>query len=149
MPLPDLRSDWRGPSTESRLQAARLQAALEDSRQQIFGGCTHSNPAEAAAEKSARDIGEVVASNDMYHLAGMVHLQRRVLGRPMSDPEVQSCVKGIVAALGDIRRGSSTEGSLLFPMFTAGCDALDQSDRDLILERLQGVEGWGMTHVSL
>jgi hypothetical protein len=34
-------------------------------------------------------------------------------------------------------------------MFVAGCDAQDEGQREKIMDRLRGVEGFGMTQVSL
>lgn len=50
--------------------------------------------------------------------------------------------------LGKVRRGGTAEANLLFPMFTAGCDAREGKVRGEILERLRAVEGSGMTQVS-
>lgn len=47
-----------------------------------------------------------------------------------------------------MRRGGTAEANLLFPMFTAGCDARDGGVRAEILERLRVVERSGMTQVS-
>ena len=100
----------------------------------------------------------MVATNDAFHWAGLVHLYRRVLGRRGADPEVQFAVGEIVRQLGRVRRGGTAEANLLFPMFTAGCDAPEEGEgegvgvggvRKEILERLRGVEGSGMTQVSL
>ena len=71
-----------------------------------------------------------------------------MLGRGSKDAEVQRAVGEIVAQLGKVRRGGTAEANLLFPMFTAGCDAGDVGVRAEILDRLRGVEGSGMTQVS-
>lgn len=142
----DIRSDWQ-PSSDTLQAADKLKLAIEQSRQRMHEGCTHSNPHEPTEDKSPQDIREILASNEMFHWAGLIHLYRRVLGRPSHDPDVQGCVGETVAALARIRRGSTMESCLLFPMFTAGCDAREQDQRDRIMERLKGVEGWGMPHV--
>jgi len=90
---------------------------------------------------------EMMATNEMFHWAGLIHLMRRVLNRPSSDPEVQNAVREIVGDLYKIRHGSTTEACLLFPMFTAGCDAQEQNQRDRIMSRLRIVENFGMTQI--
>ena len=91
----------------------------------------------------------MVATNEAFHWAGLVHLDRRVLGKSSRDPEVQNAVREIVGALYKVRKGGTAEACLLFPMFTAGCDAQDLGQRELIMERLRSVEGSGMTQVRL
>lgn len=98
----------------------------------------------ASAIKSDTDIAEIYAVNEAFHFAGLIHLHRRVLGRPPSHPDVQSNVRRIVHSLSKIRRGSSAESNLLFPIFSGGCEALGEETRGVFKERLQGVEGWGM-----
>lgn len=78
-----------------------------------------------------------------------MHLYRRVLGKPPDDADVTAAIRQIVALLYKVRRGSSAEACLLFPMFVAGCDAQDEGQREKIMDRLRGVEGFGMTQVSL
>lgn len=142
----NIRRDWQ-PSPDTVQVADKLRLALEESRQHVHEGCTHSNPQEPTENKSPQDIREILCSNEAYHWAGLLHLYRRVLGRSSDDRDVQKCVSEIFEALGRVRRGSSMESCMLFPMFTAGCDARKQEQRDMIMERLKGVEGWGMRHV--
>jgi len=54
-----------------------------------------------------------------------------------------------VESLDRVRRGSTAEACLLFPMFTAGCHAKGEGRRGRIMERLRSVEGSGMTQVCL
>jgi len=54
-----------------------------------------------------------------------------------------------VECLDRVRRGSTAETCLLFPMFTAGCHAKGEGRRGRIMERLRSVEGSGMTQVCL
>ena len=70
-----------------------------------------------------------------------------MLGKPSNDKEVQIYVGEILTALYKIRPGGTAEGCLLFPIFTAGCDALEEGQRAYIMERLQSVEKSGMFQV--
>lgn len=138
------------PSPETREAAEKIRVALESSKEHVHEGCVHYNsPAEPTVDKSPQDAQEIYRTNEMFHWAGLIHLHRRVLAKHTRDPDVQDKVREIVEALKLVRKGSSTESCLLFPMFTAGCDAVDEEQRECISERLQGVEGWGMTHVSI
>ena len=137
---------WR-PSSQVMEEAEKLRHALMDSMTTVHEACMHNDPSQPTEEKSPQDIQEIQSCNAMYHWAGLIHLYRRVMGRLTADADVQQCVQSVVNELKKISRGSTTEGCLLFPMFTAGCDALDNDHRGALIERLKGVEGWGMTHV--
>ena len=141
-----MNPNWR-PSGEVITQAEKLKLQLQEGRGHVSKACTHRR-ANISESEMAWDSLEIYATNEAFHWAGLIHLTRRVLGRPSSDPEVQNAVREIIGALYKVRRGSTAESCLLFPMFTAGCDALDKGQRMKILERLKSVESYGMTHVS-
>ena len=139
--------NWRPPDAR-RAEAERLKLDLQESRTRQYPGCCpHHHDGEE--DEEGRDSVEMEATNAAFHWAGLVHLNRRVLGKKSTDPEVQMAVKEIVNALDRVRKGSTAEACLLFPMFTAGCDALQSDQRNNILGRLLVVEGTGMTHVRL
>jgi hypothetical protein len=142
----DIVPTW-SPSPAIAAKAETLRIALTDARTHVYKGCPHrdSNPDNP---QDGWDGLEMAATNEAFHWAGLVHLYRRVLGKHREDEDVQRAVRAIVGALYKIRRGGQAEACLLFPMFTAGCDALDQGHRDSIMERVRSVEGFGMTQVS-
>ncbi|KAH0343217.1 hypothetical protein KCU81_g5379, partial [Aureobasidium melanogenum] len=143
----NIDSDWR-PSEEVLKEAEVLKQELSHSRHHVQRGCRHSlDEDEQSSERTRLELQEMVSVNESFHLAGLIHLNRRVFGKPSTDPEIQQSVKLVLKALKDVRRGGTAESSLLFPMFTAGCDAQDTEDRETILERLKLVEGLGMTYV--
>ncbi len=125
--------------------AQELDQALADSRQHPAKPCTHMTSTGEAAYHW--DHLEMAATNEAFHWAGAVHLHRRILGKPSGHADVQAAVKEIFGALYKVRKGSSAEACLLFPMFTAGCEAEYEAPRDDILKRLKGVERFGMTQV--
>ena len=154
----NIKPDWI-PSFEIRAAAEKLERELNKGRECVISECKHGAPplplratnleVEVTDERDPeQDSLEAKATNEAFHLCGLIHLYRRVLGRPCADPVVQAGVSGIVSALYKVRRGSSAEASLLLPTFTAGCDALDNDHRQKIMERVRSVEGFGMTHVS-
>jgi hypothetical protein len=146
-----IREEW-SPSPEIYEQAMRIRTELEEglSDQYIHQGCNHhsSSPGGSAEAEPAWDTTEIYATNEMFHWGGLVHLYRRVLGKPATDPEVQNAIREIVELLYKVRRGSSAEACLLFPIFVAGCDTQDEGQREKIMDRLKGVEGFGMMQVS-
>lgn len=91
---------------------------------------------------------EMSATNEAFMWAGLIHLNRRVLAAPRDSADVQQAVSEVVGTLYRVRNGGSAEACLLFPLFTAGCEAGDSAQRDLIMARVRSVEESGMTQVS-
>jgi hypothetical protein len=129
-------------------QANSIRRDLEEglSGSMAYKGCNHRSSSTSESE-GAWDAIEIYATNEMFHWAGLIHLYRRVLNLPSTDASVQHAVREIVGLLYKVRRGSTAEACLLFPMFAAGCDARDQGQREKIMERLRCVEGFGMVQV--
>lgn len=144
----NVRQDWV-PSPAVVQEAVKIRRALEEGLldRNIRKGCNHRSSMSSESE-GAWDATEIYATNELFHWAGLIHLYRRVLGKPATDIEVQHAVREIVGLLYKIRRGSTAEACLIFPMFAAGCDALDEGQREKIMDRLRGVEGFGLNHVS-
>ena len=141
----NLRPGWH-PTPQTIQEAAKLKADLTDARQHRYQGCPHRR-ASTQIEDSSYAV-ELVTTNEAFHHAGFIHVNKRILGRPSTDMEVQFAVREIVSALFKVRKGGTAEGCLLFPMFTAGCDAFEPLQRATIMERLQRMEGLGMSHVK-
>ncbi|KAJ0158600.1 hypothetical protein CTA2_11248, partial [Colletotrichum tanaceti] len=120
-------------------RARQLEQELMDSMSQPSPLCKHIQSVEDKGRQ------EMVLMNEAFHWAGLVHLRRRVLGKPPGHEGVQGPVRRIVACLECIRPGGSAETGFVFPMFTAGCNALDEGQRGKILERFRSVESNGMT----
>lgn len=141
----NINENWQ-PSQEIVDEAGRLKNDLVEARQHRYQGCPHRR-ASTQIEDSSYAV-ELVTTNEAFHHAGFIHVNRRILGKPSTDPEVQFAVREIVSALYKVRKGGTAEGCLLFPMFTAGCDAQDETQKRKILERLQRMEGLGMSTVK-
>jgi hypothetical protein len=146
----NVHEDWQ-PSPNIAAQAQQLKRELRAAREQVWKPCPYpsntdnvDNPHEAGW-----DALEIAATNDMFHWAALIHLNRRVLNLPLEDPEVQFAVSEIVGGLYKIRGGSSAEANILFPLFTAGVSAVDPLQRGRVMSRLGVVETFGMTHVSI
>ena len=144
------------PTAEIVQKAEQLKIDLQNARMHRYRGCPHrpSTPetsrrakGHSRNEDAGYDLLEMVATNEAFHWAGLIHLNRRILGKRSEDLEVQIAVREIVSALYKVRKGGTAEACLLFPMFTAGCDAREPGQRSVIMERLRSVEGSGMTQV--
>jgi hypothetical protein len=139
-----IRSEWQ-PSEDIVACADKLEADLAASRLHPAKPCTHMQSSGEAAYQW--DSLEMAATNEAFHWAGLVHLHRRILGKPSPHSDVQNAVREVFGALYKVRKGSSAEACLLFPMFTAGCDTQHAKQRSDILERMKSVERLGMTQV--
>ncbi|KAK3063904.1 hypothetical protein LTS18_011815 [Coniosporium uncinatum] len=139
----NVRAEWR-PSQEVVDAAQLIRKDLQNSREHVYKSCDH-GPASGNENESAWDSLEIYATNEAFHWAGLIHLYRRCLNLPSSSPEVQTCVRGIVGMLYKVRRGSTAEACLLFPMFAAGCEMENQRDREKLRGRLKDVEEFGMS----
>ncbi|KAJ9659190.1 hypothetical protein H2201_007454 [Coniosporium apollinis] len=174
----EIREQWR-PDADIVEEAAALKEELERSMNGVYRGCSfhHHAPSGStcAAEtglgsavppdseaEDAWDALELHATNMAFHWAGLVHLNRRILNLPSSDPAVQDAVREIVGQLYKVRRGGNAEACLVFPMFTAGVEMrweqwedipvakmkrLEEL-REMIAERLAALEGVGMGQVN-
>ena len=91
---------------------------------------------------------EILTSNVTFHLAAMIHLRRRILFEPRASPTIQALVGKLVSNFRKIRHGGNAEACILFSIFTAGCEALEEETKNYILERIHGIEGAGMMQVS-
>ncbi|KAL7628212.1 hypothetical protein AAE478_002411 [Parahypoxylon ruwenzoriense] len=139
-----VRHDWE-PSEETCEQASKIEAAVKESMLQSPVPCKHIHK-KGDVEKW--DRREMEATNEAFHWAGLVHLYRRIMGKPSEDIFVQTAVQKIVECFSRIRPGGTAESCLLFPMFTAGCDAKNEGQRALILQRFMTAENHGMTQAS-
>lgn len=143
---PDLtiRPEWQ-PSEDIVIRAQKLETDLNKSRLRPAKPCTHMQSRDETTYQW--DSLEMAGTNEAFHWAGLVHLHRRILGKPSTHNDVQTAVREIHGALYKVRLGSSAEACLLFPMFTAGCDTREESKRSYVLERIKSVERFGMTQV--
>ncbi|KAL0939041.1 C6 zinc finger protein [Colletotrichum truncatum] len=133
-------SDWI-PTLDCVRRAQQLEHGLMESMAQPSHPCKH------VKIVGARDIQELVLLNEAFHWAGLVHLHRRVLGKLSGHADVQGPVQRIYSCMEYITPGGTTETGFLFPMFTAGCNTLDEGQKTRILQRFRSVESNGMTQV--
>ncbi|CZT13278.1 related to acriflavine sensitivity control protein ACR-2 [Rhynchosporium agropyri] len=140
----EIITTWK-PSDYIAERAHKLQKDLDASILHPSKPCTHMQSSGGAAYQW--DSLEMTAINEAFHYAGLVHLHKRILGKGSKHPDVQNAVLEIFGALNKVRRGSSAEACLLFPMFTAGCDTRDEKKRIEILDRIKSMEMVGMTQI--
>jgi hypothetical protein len=150
------KPEWQPPREISE-EADELRVDLDNSRVHPQPKCTQhvsSDPENGGLYGNGVGVHEhdegtgLEYTNAAFHWAGQIHLLRRIYNLPRSDEEVQHAVRQIVEALQRVPQGGNAEACLLFPMFTAGVEAEDQSIRDTVLGRIKGVEEFGMCQVG-
>ncbi|OLN88481.1 hypothetical protein CCHL11_01722 [Colletotrichum chlorophyti] len=129
------------PGSPSIQQAVELEEMVLESVSREVRPCRH---IRSVGGQERREMGLM---NEAFHWAGTIHLHRRVLRKPSDHADVQRAVGKIVDCMESIRKGGTAETGFLFPMFTAGCNSLDERQRARILERFRSVESNGMAQV--
>jgi hypothetical protein len=129
--------DWV-PSREVQVSAESLLENMHRSRLRGHARGTH---------HTDRENWEMAAVDDAFHWSGVVQLYRRVLGHSAQSRAVQEAVSEIYLALGRIQPGSSTDCSVLFPLFTVGCETQSLQQRAEIRARVTGFEAEGLKQV--
>ncbi|KAL3460950.1 fungal-specific transcription factor domain-containing protein [Aspergillus heterothallicus] len=74
----------------------------------------------------------------------LLHLHRRVFLLPKTHPIVRTDVRNILDTLRSVRPTSTANILLLWPIFSAGCETDEVSERDIVDERMSIMQGMGM-----
>lgn len=146
----DQMDSW-SPTMAIQDAAILLQQELEDARGKASGHCSHTHHQgqhfRTGSPADESDAAELLATNQAFHWAALVHLYRRVLNYHTHHPRVQNAVAQIVRAMLEVRQGGTAENCLLFPLFSAGCEAIEPGHREYTLKRMVEVEKSGLTQV--
>ncbi|KHO00059.1 C6 zinc finger domain containing protein [Metarhizium album ARSEF 1941] len=124
-------------------QARLLEDNLMESLRRSSRPCPHVR----AGSIRMKDLAEMAGVNEAFHWAGLIHLHRRVLGKPTNHADVQGNVRKIMQCLEQIGTEGVAKTRYLFPIFTAGCEALTERQRARLLSRLASAEKIGMKQV--
>ncbi|KUI67295.1 Acriflavine sensitivity control protein acr-2 [Cytospora mali] len=142
--VPAMGREWRPPN-----DIITRAWALEDEAKRSMAlppqPCKHLH---ASGDVARWDQVEMAALNESFHWAGLVHLHRRVLGKPSGHEDVQAAVLKIHSCIDCMPMGGKVEASLLFPLFTAACETADEKRRDLVRERLDSMARSGFLEVN-
>ncbi|CAG8077128.1 unnamed protein product [Penicillium olsonii] len=104
----------------------------------------HANPEHHHGIESS----DMMAIEEAFRFAGLLHLHRRVLGSSPDSFPVKEVLRKLVDALGRMRPGAATEVCSLFPLFTAGCESKDPTQRSKLLDRFLVLERSGMKQIQ-
>ncbi|KAJ5290700.1 uncharacterized protein N7443_010953 [Penicillium atrosanguineum] len=104
--------------------------------------------AHADADHHLGESGDMMAIEEAFRCAGLLHLHRRVLGSSPDSFPVKEALRKLIGALERMRLGASTEVCALFPLFTAGCESRDPSQRGKLLNRFFVLEKSGLKQIQ-
>ncbi|KAJ5820460.1 hypothetical protein N7474_006051 [Penicillium riverlandense] len=130
--------NWH-PSADIVMEAHAVLGDFED-----LGERAHDNPHHHLGVEAL----EMMATQEAFRCAGLLHLHRRVLGSPSDSFAVKEALRKLVAALGRMRPGASTEVCSLLPIFTAGCESQDFTQRTKLLDRFMVLEKSGLKQIQ-
>ncbi|KAJ5675406.1 hypothetical protein N7462_008303 [Penicillium macrosclerotiorum] len=133
----NFRPGWH-PSADMVMEAQAVLGDLDDLSERA-----HANPEHHLGVEG----DDMMATEEAFRCAGLLHLHRRVLGSSPDSFPVKDALRKLIGALGRMRLGASTEVCSLFPLFTAGCESRDQSQRIRLLNRFLVLEKSGMKQV--
>lgn len=88
--------------------------------------------------------------HDAFVYSTLVHLYRRVEGIPSEMSDVQFAVnRGLQHIVRSSQKvPSDVDSSLLFPLFTFGCETSIPSDKELVLDKLKALGALGLGNVD-
>lgn len=134
----NFRHDWHA-SADMVLEAQSVLGEIDGISERA-----HANPEHHQGIESS----DMIAIEEAFRFAGLLHLHRRVLGSPPDSFPVKEVLRKLIDALGRMRPGAATEVCSLFPLFTAGCESRDANQRAKLLDRFFVLESSGMKQVS-
>lgn len=134
--LGNFRTVWH-PSADVVMEAQAVLGDIDDL----------SERAHANLEHHQGESDDMMAIEEAFRSAGLLHLHRRVLGSSPDSFPVKEALRKLIGALERMRLGASTEVCALFPLFTAGCESRDPSQRAKLLSRFFVLEKSGLKQV--
>ncbi|KAJ5171214.1 Aflatoxin biosynthesis regulatory protein [Penicillium coprophilum] len=135
----NFRHDWHA-SAEMVLEGQSLLDGIDD-------GITE-GPHTIPEHHQGLESSDMIAIEEAFRFAGILHLHRRVLGSPPDSSPVKNALGKLIDALGRMRPGAATEVCSLFPLFTAGCESRDAVQKEKILDRFFVLESSGMKQIQ-
>ncbi|CAI7604671.1 unnamed protein product [Penicillium pancosmium] len=133
----NFRQTWH-PSADVVMEA---QSVLGD----IEGLSEH---AHADPNHHKDECDDMMAIEEAFRSAGLLHLHRRVLGSSPDSFPVQEALRKLIGALERMPANAPPEFCSLFPLFTAGCESRDAAQRTKLLNRFFVLEKSGLKQIQ-
>lgn len=99
---------------------------------------------------SETKVAVLIDCHDAFTYSTLIHLYRRVEAIPSQAEDVRNAVSHGLRHIQNSCTGDSTDidASLLFPLFTFGCEACEVKDREFVLDRLHALGALGLGNVD-
>ncbi|KAI9151400.1 Transcriptional regulator NRG1 [Paramyrothecium foliicola] len=104
----------------------------------------HARECDVNASKSSlgtADPAAVLALNESMYAAGAILLYARIHGLPPTAPFIRKQTQIVTDEIMKIPANSRVSFAIVFPLFIAGCEAVEQQMRNTIVERLRDPKG--------
>ncbi|CAM1508818.1 Fc.00g025570.m01.CDS01 [Cosmosporella sp. VM-42] len=104
----------------------------------------HARECDIAASKSplrCADPAAVLALNESMYAAGLLLLYARIHGLPFTTPFIRRQAQTVVDEISKISSSSRVSYGIVFPLFIAGCEAVESQVREAIKQRLREPQG--------
>ncbi|KAJ5104192.1 hypothetical protein N7532_004721 [Penicillium argentinense] len=131
------RPTWH-PSADVVMEAQAVLGDIEG-----LSECAHANP-----DHHKDECQDMLAIEEAFRSAGLVHLHRRVLGSSPDSFPVKDALRKLIGALERMPSNAPAEFCSLFPLFTAGCESRDASQRMKLLNRFFMLEKSGLKQIQ-
>ncbi|KAJ5787656.1 Crotonase core, partial [Penicillium paradoxum] len=134
----EFRRDWHA-SADMVMEAQSVLGDIDG-----ISDRAHAIPAHHEGVESS----DMIAIEEAFRFAGLLHLHRRVFGSTPDSFPVKEALRKLIDALARMRPGAATEVCSLFPLFTAGCESGDSAQRAKLLDRFFVLESSGMKQIQ-
>ncbi|KAJ5591366.1 hypothetical protein N7450_005338 [Penicillium hetheringtonii] len=133
----NFRQTWH-PSVEVVMEAQAVLGDIEGLSERA-----HANP-----DHHKEECDDMMAIEEAFRCAGLLHLHRRVLGSSPDSFPVQEALRKLIGALERMPPNAPPEFCSLFPLFTAGCESRDPTQRTKLLNRFFVLEKSGLKQIQ-
>ncbi|KAF6788756.1 hypothetical protein CSOJ01_14937 [Colletotrichum sojae] len=125
--LVQLRKQVSGWSAGIEAEAEALEELLLQS---------YDRDLDASTSRPAEDPDQVLRVNEAMHAATSIMYYTRVRDVPFTAPFIRRSVARVQQEADVVDSNSLSSRALVFPLFVAGCEAVDEDVRDLITQRI-------------
>ncbi|OHE91144.1 hypothetical protein CORC01_13555 [Colletotrichum orchidophilum] len=107
-------------------------AALEEELLQCYDRDVEAN------RGPIKDTADVLHVNEAMHAAALIMFYTRIMDMPFTTPLIRRNVDKVQREASFIAPSSLSSRAIIFPLFIAGCEAVDGRVRELIAQRILG-----------
>ncbi|KAK3326744.1 fungal-specific transcription factor domain-containing protein [Apodospora peruviana] len=106
-----------------------------------------SSSTHTSSHTSSQHLQEYALCHRIFQQATLIQLYRQLYHRPSSSPEIQSAFAQMVLLFSQMEATSNSAAepchtwvAMAMPLFTLGCEAVSQDQRNFVLSKIDGLE---------